>query len=479
MEFSSKLMILNYQYRFYPEKKQKETLNQWLRVCQYWYNWQLGDRFTWWEENREYLFLPSGEFTELTCSLKPSQLREKPEYFTQKRLLPSFKEDLRLVRHSGELLDFSMVHSQTLQDVSKRVALAFQRFIQGDQNGKRSGKPRFKSRYRTFKLEANGVKIAKIEKKWLFLKFSKVDGWLKVRLHRPLPFGFKIKNILVTKKADGWYVNICLDDPTVPVFSPDKIEPTWENSIGMDAVLHENDYLALSDGKKLPSLKSFRKNHRKLKKISQKKNARRKGSKARRKLARKEGKQHQKIARARKDHAFNTAIKLVKTGKKVFFIEKLNLKNLSKRNKKKQDENGKYLQNGQSAKSGLNKSWNDAAFGNFFDILDYIAAKAGAIVKEVKPAYTSQVLSYRNEIIFTDCSIREYFDPIEQFLVDRDINAAINIKQVGLGLFPTIKRRKGKITFSDKKRDESTLKEVRAVFSQNTRSLRHKSTILA
>ncbi|WZI66334.1 MAG: hypothetical protein HEQ35_31395 [Gloeotrichia echinulata IR180] len=49
---------------------------------------------------------------------------------------------------------------------------------------------------------------------------------------------------------------------------------------------------------------------------------------------------------------------------------------LSKKNKAKQDENGKYLPNGQSAKSGLNKSWNDAAFGQFFTILDYIAEKA-------------------------------------------------------------------------------------------------------
>ncbi|MGK7962322.1 helix-turn-helix domain-containing protein, partial [Crocosphaera sp.] len=33
-------MILNYQYRFYPETPQKSKLNSWLRVCQYWYNWQ-------------------------------------------------------------------------------------------------------------------------------------------------------------------------------------------------------------------------------------------------------------------------------------------------------------------------------------------------------------------------------------------------------------------------------------------------------
>ncbi|MGK7961155.1 hypothetical protein, partial [Crocosphaera sp.] len=40
--------------------------------------------------------------------------------------------DLTIVRHSGELLDFSIVPSQTLQDVSKRVELAFNRYVKGD-----------------------------------------------------------------------------------------------------------------------------------------------------------------------------------------------------------------------------------------------------------------------------------------------------------------------------------------------------------
>ncbi|MGK7961802.1 helix-turn-helix domain-containing protein, partial [Crocosphaera sp.] len=55
-------MILNYQYRFYPETPQKSKLNSWLRVCQYWYNWQIGDRFRWWDSNRTNYVIPSGDF---------------------------------------------------------------------------------------------------------------------------------------------------------------------------------------------------------------------------------------------------------------------------------------------------------------------------------------------------------------------------------------------------------------------------------
>jgi len=42
---------------------------------------------------------------------------------------------------------------------------------------------------------------------------------------------------------------------------------------------------------------------------------------------------------------------LVRTEKKVFFVEDLNLRGLTKRNKAKIDDDGKFLPNGQSAKS--------------------------------------------------------------------------------------------------------------------------------
>ena len=124
------------------------------------------------------------------------------------------------------------------------------------------------------------------------------------------------------------YLNLRLVDETVPSFKPDVI-PTWSNSLGIDAVLHEQDYLATSEGFKLPALKSFRNSQHKLTKISKRKNSKKLGSKSRRKLAKKEGKIHQRIARARRDHAYKTAEKLLKTGSKAFFHDLLNLKGLS------------------------------------------------------------------------------------------------------------------------------------------------------
>ncbi|NJR48082.1 MAG: transposase [Hyellaceae cyanobacterium CSU_1_1] len=445
-------MIYNYQYRLNPTTEQKLVLNDWLRICQYWYNRQLGERFDWWEQNRSYT-----DRCLLVCHLP--ELKDKPEFYGQKKQLPVIKQDLVSVSWSGELLDFNLVPSQTLQEVCKRVKLAFDRFIAGDKNGKRSGKPRFKNtaRFRSMVFEGAKFHSCSVGGKWLYVSLPKI-GVLNVRHHRPIPDGAVLKQTQIVKKADGWYINLRLQDDSVPDFQFDII-PSWNNSLGMDAVLHEDDYLATSEGFKLPSLKSFRSAQGKLACFSKRKSAKKKGSKSRRKLAKSEAKLHQQIARARKDHSYNTAHVLLKTGKKVFFHEKLNLTGLSRRNKAKQDDEGKYLPNGQSAKSGLNKSWADAAFGQFFNILKFKAEKAGALVIPVNPQYTSQLLPYKDEFVFTDCGIREYWDEEYQLLIDRDISAGLNVKRVGLDLFPTIIRRKGNPVVVASATN-STLKEV-------------------
>ena len=435
-------MLYNYQYRAILTTEQKLLFNDWLRICRYWYNRQLGERFDWWESNRSYI-----ERCPLVCHLP--ELKDKPDYYNQKKQLPILKQYPITVGWSGELLNIGSVPSQTLQEVCKRVELAFKRYISGDSNHKRSGKPRFKStsRFRSMVFEGAKLDSCSVGGKWLYLTLPKI-GVVKIRHHRPLPDGAIHKSVQVIKKADGWYINLRLKDDSIPDFKSDII-PNWSNSLGMDAVLQEDDYLATSEGVKIPSLKSFRKFQNRLTKVSRCKASKRKGSKARRKLAKKEAKLHQKIARSRKDHAYNTAQKLLATGKQVFFHEKLNLKGLSRKNHPIQDESGKYIPNGQSAKSGLNKSWADAGFGQFFEILKYKAEKAGAVVIPVNPSYTSQLLPYKDEFVFTDVSIRDYWDEELQLLIDRDISSGINVKRVGLGLFPTIKRRKGKAVITN------------------------------
>jgi hypothetical protein len=94
----------------------------------------LGERLDWWEQHR-----CAVNSCPLICHI--SQPKERPIYYSQKSQLPVIKEDLTLVKWSGELLDFNDVYSTILQDVCKLVDEAFKRFTKGDKDGKRSGKP--------------------------------------------------------------------------------------------------------------------------------------------------------------------------------------------------------------------------------------------------------------------------------------------------------------------------------------------------
>jgi putative transposase len=360
-------MKVSYQYRIKPTTEQKLRLNHVRRLCQYLYNRMLGDKLDWWENNR----CAVNSCSIISCPL--SEFRDNPNYNIHQDLLPFLKEDLILVEWSGELLDLSSVYSQVLQNTVKRVHLAFDRYIKGDFNGKRSGKPRFKSEssFKSFTytqvldgwINGNRIKLPKI-------------GEIDIILHRPIPDGFKAKTCIVSKKADGWYVTLSLEDTRVPSEAKSEIIPTVENSTGIDAVLQGDTFLATSDSQLIPSVKAFRTNQDKLALISEKKSAKKKRSASRRKLTKKEAKLHQKIARSRLDHHFKTSHQLVRTKKKVFFLEDLNLKGLTKRNKPKQDKDGKYLPNNQAQKSGLNKSFLDAGFGQFGDILSYSAIRS-------------------------------------------------------------------------------------------------------
>lgn len=80
----------------------------------------------------------------LPCVCHLSELADNPYLADLKAQLPGLKEDLVMVKWSGELLEFKSVYSTVLQDVyTSRLKKAMDRYIQGDSNGKRSGRPRF------------------------------------------------------------------------------------------------------------------------------------------------------------------------------------------------------------------------------------------------------------------------------------------------------------------------------------------------
>jgi putative transposase len=341
-------MRIAYQYQLLSGSEQKATMDRWLDMLRLQYNWLLGERFRWWEENRCDI-----NICPLICHLP--ELQDNPGYYSQKR---------SLVRLKQELPWYKDVYSQVLQDCVTRVKLAFDRFIKGDSFGNRSGRPRFKSKNRYRSFTYTQINISDIKDNRINLKFI---GWVKLVLHRPIPVGFKPKTAIIIKKSDGWYVTITLVDESVPTTSIDAI-PTQDNSIALDLGLEK--FAALDNGEFVDIPQHFRQSESKLALLQQKAATRIKGSRARKLLNRKIGRLHQKITRQRKQFHFETAKQILQKAP-VVFVEDLAVKNMSRRCKPKQDEEGNYVANGQSRKSGLNKSIADAGWAQFIDILSF------------------------------------------------------------------------------------------------------------
>jgi putative transposase len=412
-------MRLACQYKLLPTTEQKAELNRCLDMLRHQYNWLLQDRFDWWERNRCDL-----NACPLICHLP--ELRDNPGYYSQKRGLVQLKQDRPWYKN---------IHSQVLQNCVDRVKLACDRFIKGDCNGNRSGKPRFKGkgRYRSFTytqmdvdcLQGNRITLPKF-------------GNVKLILHRPIPDGFDVKTAIISKKADGWYVTLTLQSNAIPDTAIDTI-PTWENSIGIDLGLEK--FLADSEQEFEPIPQHFRKSEEKLALLQRKAAAQKKKSRAKNRQYRKVARLHQKVARQRKQFHFETAKKLIYKAD-VIFVEDLKVKNMSRRAKPKQDETGRFLPNGQAQKSGMNKSIADAGWSQFIEILSFKAQRAGCLVIEVDPRGTSQHCSECLNRVPKELRDRWHSCLHCGLELDRDSNSAILIKKVGLGVSLTIKRSK-------------------------------------
>lgn len=104
-------------------------------------------------------------------------------------------------------------------------------------------------------------------------------------------------------------------------------------------------------------------------------------------------KAHRKIRNQRKDF-LHKASRMLINRYQVIAYEDLKIKNMTKRPKPKQDtETGQYLPNGASAKTGLNKSILDAAWGTFTSMIEAKSKSTGRIAKPVPAMYTSQTCS--------------------------------------------------------------------------------------
>jgi putative transposase len=228
-----------------------------------------------------------------------------------------------------------------------------------------------------------------------------------INLHRPLPQDVVIKSATVSQTPTGkYYIAILVE------FGADikPITPTLETTLGLD---YSSKSLYIdSEANSADYPQFYRKAEAKLKKAQRKLSKRKKGSNNRDKQRRKVAKLHEKVANQRKDFLHKLSRQITNAHDAVA-IEDLNMR-------------------GMAQCLNLAKSTNDNGFGMLKTFLAYKLAEQGKRLVTIDKWYPSSKLcrfcgTANAELTLADrvwtCSCGK--------VLDRDINAAINIKNEG------------------------------------------------
>jgi putative transposase len=310
--------------------------------------------------------------------------------FDMKKRIPELKKEYEWLKET---------YSQCLQQSVLNLSQAFINFFES-----RAKYPSFKSKFdrQSVQYPAN-VKVMSESA----IKFPGNLGTVQARIHRALPDG-KLKTVTVSKTPDGnYYASLLMDDGTeaMPITSEGK-------AIGIDLGLI--DFAVTSEGSKFANPKHLKKHAKNLKRKQQKLSRKLKGSKTRLKARRMVAKVHSKIARVRLDFLHKLSRKIVNENQ-VVVVENLAVKNMVKNH-------------------SLAKAISDASWSKFCTMLKYKAEFDGKTYLEIGRFFPSSHLCSETllPIPKMDLSVRSFVCPHCLQRHDRDINAAINIRNEGL-----------------------------------------------
>jgi putative transposase len=365
-------MLNTYQFRAYPNTGHKEFIAQHFGCTRKVYNHFLG------KHEQDY---------------KDSQ---KPwNFYEYKRELPVLKEQFPFLKD---------VNSQSLQAAVQNLDKAYKSFF-----ARRAKHPRFKSKHhrQSFCVPQN----TKVDFERGLVFIPKLKTGIRCKFHRR--FEGTIKQTTLTKTQNGeYYISITVEEPD----TVQKMQHTLDEAkaVGIDVGLLS--FLTLSDGTKVDNPRWFKQSEKKLARVQRKLSKRIKGSKNRNKQRLKVAKQHQKVSNQRKDFQHKLSRKIVDDSQvSMIFVEDLNVRGMLKNRK-------------------LAKHISSVAWGQFLRFLEYKAHRAGKFFGKIGRFEPSSkmchVCGHINHDL--DLSERTWQCPHCLSVLDRDINAAINIRDIGL-----------------------------------------------
>ena len=303
---------------------------------------------------------------------------------------------IRLPKLKQEIEWLGDADSQVLQQSVQNLSRAFENFFQ-----KRARYPRFKSKHGRQSIQY--PQRVKIEGSRIYL--PKV-GWVKCVVHREIVG--KFKTVTVSRNACGQFHAAILTDngEPMPAISTDG------KAIGIDVGL---THLAItSDGSKFENPRHLRKAEKNLKRKQRKLSRKKKGSNSRNKARRLVARAHERVACARRDHLHKLSRRIVDETQ-IVVVEDLHVKGIM-------------------ANHSLAKATGDAGWGMFTGFLEYKAARAGKAFLKCDRWYPSSKTCNACGSICDKMplDVRAWTCAHCGAHLDRDINAAMNIRDEGL-----------------------------------------------
>ncbi len=292
--------------------------------------------------------------------------------------------------------------SLSLSNVQLDLEKAYKNFFRNPS----FGFPKFKAKHRSKSSYKTNNQNGSICIDGKYVKLPKI-GFVEIRMERQLPNGSIIKNATVSKtKTNKYFVSIQFEYEK----EVEQVKP--ETYLGLDFAM--SDFYVDSEGVKGNYPKFFKKSQEKLAKEQRKLSRMVKGSSNYNKQKIKVSKVHEKIANQRKDFLHKISRKKANSYD-VICVESLNMKAMS-----------------QTLKFG--KSVHDAGWGMFVKMLKYKLEESGKylVVADKFFPSTKQCSSCNHKKDEMPLSERTYECESCGSKIDRDLNAALNLKQYAI-----------------------------------------------